>query len=100
MNLRARHIPARFVSEQSGNALIPVLIFLLLGSLTLVPVLTHACTALENGVRYEEKTDALYAADSAIEDSIWQIKYDGLQTKFGGEESYNYDFTTNASYNL
>ena len=63
-----------------------MLIFLLLGSLMLVPALDHVSTALKTGVKYEKKTDALYAADSGIEDGIWQIKYDGLQTKFGGED--------------
>ena len=100
MKKRARHLPARFTSDQSGNALILVLIFLLLGSLMLVPVLDHIGTALKTGVRYEEKANALYAADSGVEDGIWQIKYDGLQTLFDGAESFNYNFTTNASYVL
>jgi hypothetical protein len=99
MKKTARRLPPKF-TEQSGQALILVLIFLLLGSLTLVPALANIGTALKTGVRYEKKTDALYAADSGIEDGMWQIKYDGLQTMFGGGESYEYDFTNNASYVL
>jgi Tfp pilus assembly protein PilX len=88
------------LSEQSGQALILVLVFLLLGSLMLVPALDLVSTGLKTGVKYEKKTDALYAADAGIEDGIWQIKYGGLQSKFGGESDYEYDFTTNASYSL
>ncbi|MGD0795077.1 MAG: hypothetical protein ABR958_05755 [Dehalococcoidales bacterium] len=90
----------RLISDQSGQALILVLIFLLLGSLMLVPALDLVSTGLKTGVKYEKKTDALYAADAGIEDGIWQIKYGGLQSKFGGESDYEYDFTTNASYSL
>jgi Tfp pilus assembly protein PilX len=100
MKKRARRIPAGFISDQSGQALLLVLIFLVLGSLMLIPALDHINTALKTGMKYEDKTDALYAADSGIEDGIYQIKYDGLQTKFGGETAYNYNFTNNASYNL
>ncbi len=99
MKRRARHIPSRFISDQTGNALILVLIFLLMGSLMLVPALAHVSTALKTGVKYEEKTKALYAADAGVDDAIWQIKYDGLESKFR-DANYNYIFSTNASYSL
>jgi Tfp pilus assembly protein PilX len=88
------------LAEESGQALILVLLFLLLGSLMLVPALDHVSTALKTGIRYEQKSDALYAADAGIEDGIWQIKYDGLQPKFGGDPAFNYNFTGNATYSL
>jgi hypothetical protein len=65
----------------------------------LVPALDHVSTALKTGVKYELKTDALYAADAGVEDAIWQIKYDGLESKFG-DASFNYIFSGNASYGL
>jgi Tfp pilus assembly protein PilX len=99
MKKRTGFIPARLLSEQSGQALILVLIFLLLGSLTLIPVLDQIGTSLKTGVKYEDKTKALYAADAGIEDGIWRIKYEGLEPLFD-EDSYNYDFSTNASYDL
>jgi hypothetical protein len=100
MKRKVKSLPAGWISDESGHALILVLLFLLLGSLMLVPALDHLNTALKTGMRYEDKTEALYAADAGIEDGIWQIKYNGLKPKFGGEENYNYDFTTNASYLL
>jgi hypothetical protein len=99
MKKRRGFIRARLLSGQSGQALILVLIFLLLGSLTLVPALAHVSTALKTGVKYEEKTNALYAADAGVEDAIWQIKYDGLESKFGSAD-FNYIFSGNASYSL
>jgi hypothetical protein len=99
MEKRRGFIQARLLSGQSGQALILVLIFLLLGSLTLVPALAHVSTALKTGVKYEEKTNALYAADAGVEDAIWQIKYNGLEARFG-DANYNYIFSANASYSL
>jgi hypothetical protein len=87
------------INGEKGQALILVLIFFVLGSLTLVPVLNHLSTALKTNSMYEEKTDDFYAADSGIEDGIWRIKYNGLQALFG-DENYNYDYTTNATYQL
>jgi hypothetical protein len=100
MKRKTGNFTLKRLADESGHALILVLLFLLLGSLMLVPALDRLGTALKTGVRYEQKTDSLYAADAGIEDGIWQIKYNGLQPKFGGEEDYNYDFSTNATYTL
>lgn len=86
--------------EESGQALIMVLVFLLLGSLILPPVLSHIGTALKTGQVYESKTDELYAADSGIEDAIWQIKYDRLEVLFSDPVYDIYDFATVWSYSL
>jgi hypothetical protein len=80
---------SRFSSGEAGQALILVLIFLLLGSLTLVPTLTHISTALKTGEIYEQNTNELYTADSGIEDALWRIKYD-----FMGPDYNPYDFET------
>lgn len=83
------------LSEETGAALIIVLILLMLGSLTIVPVLVHIGTALKTGQLYEDKTDRFYAADAGIEDAIWRIKYDCI------DPNYNpYDFDTTWEYNL
>jgi len=90
---------SRFVSNEAGNALILVTLFLVLGSLTIVPVLSHIGTALKTGRTYEYKTEELYAADAGVEDAIWQIKYGGLEALYGTAD-YVYDFSTNCSYLL
>ncbi len=83
----------RLHTGESGNALILVLIFLVLGSLTLVPTLTHIGTALKTGEIYEESTNEIYTADSGIDDGLWRIKYD-----FMGTDYNPYDFETEFPY--
>ncbi len=99
MKRKPKHRFSGLLSDETGIALIIVLVLLVLGSLTLLPVLAHMSTALKTGELYEEKTDKFYAADAGIEDAIWQIKYNGLESLFG-HENYNYDFSTNGQYAL
>lgn len=99
MEKRMKSIASRFFTDESGQALILVLALLVLGSLTIAPVLSHVGTALKTGEVYKVKTEKFYAADAGIEDAIWQIKYDGLEPLFG-DPNYTYDFSANASYEL
>jgi Flp pilus assembly pilin Flp len=89
----------KFLNNETGAALIIVLVLLLLGSLTIVPVLAHVGTALKTGGLYEDKTKRLYAADAGVEDAIWQIKYDALEA-LSGDPDYAYNFSTNCTYEL
>jgi hypothetical protein len=95
MKKKRNYISSRLSSGQAGQALIIVLIFLLLGSLTLVPTLTHISTALKTGEIYENNTNEIYAADSGVEDAIWRIKYDSIDPDYNA-----YDFSTIWQYNL
>lgn len=88
-----RFLASRLSPGEAGQALILVLIFLVLGSLTLVPTLTHISTALKTGEIYEESTNELYTADAGIEDGLWRIKYD-----FMGVDYNPYDFETTFPY--
>jgi hypothetical protein len=99
MKKRVKIISTGHLANEAGQALILVLVFLLLGSLTLVPALAHIGTALKTGRAYENKTDELYAADSGVDDAVWQVKYNGLEALFQSP-NYNYIFSTNASYTL
>ncbi len=84
---------------QAGQALILVVVFLLLGALTIVPTLALLGTALDSGAVYENKADSVFAADAGIEDAIWQIKYDALEALYD-DPNYAYDFTTVCDYVL
>lgn len=95
MKKQRNYISSRLSSGQAGQALIIVLIFLLLGSLTLVPTLTHISTALKTGEIYEHNTNEIYAADSGIEDALWRIKYDSIDPDYNA-----YDFSTIWQYDL
>ena len=86
--------------EEKGQALVIVLALLLIGSLTLPPVLAHIGTSLKSGVVYESKTDELYAADSGIEDAIWQVKFNRLEALLDDPPYDAYDFDNTWSYDL
>jgi hypothetical protein len=91
---------AKRLRDEKGQALIMVLVLLMIGSLTLPPVLSHIGTALKTGRMYDAKANELYAADSGIEDGIWQIKYDRLGILFDDPEYDIYDFDSTWSYSL
>ena len=77
-----------------------MLVLLVLGSLTIMPVLMHLGTALKSGKIYEESTDSMYAADSGIEDAICEIKYDQLEYVLAGQGYHIYDFSSTWEYQL
>ena len=93
MRKRLKLISSRLVSEETGQALILILCFVLLGSLTILPTLAHMSTALKTGVVYENKTNELFTADAGIENGIWRIKYDSM-----GPNYDVYDYNTVWSY--
>src|SRR3990172_655124 len=86
--------------EEKGQALIIVLVLLMVGSLTLPPVLSLIGTALKTGKAYDNKTDELYAADSGVEDAVGQIKYDRIEPLFDSQGYDTYDYNSEWSYEL
>jgi hypothetical protein len=83
--------------EQAGQAFVIVLILMLLGGLIIAPLLAFMGTGLKSGQVFEKKTTELYAADAGIEDGIWQVQYDELQslTDPGPYSAYDYSTTWN-----
>ena len=77
-----------------------VLVFLLVGSLTITPLMSYMETGLKTDQMYRDKADELYAADSGIEDAIWQIKYDRLEALLSSPDYDKYDFGTTWTYDL
>jgi len=71
--------------NQKGNVLVMVLILLVVGGLILTPLLGLMSTGLVSGQVYEKKTDELYAADAGVEDAMWKIANDAL-------DSYPYEY--------
>jgi hypothetical protein len=86
---------SKHLKRETGQALVVVLVLLMFGSLVMPPVLSYIGTVLKTGIGYQNKTDELYAADSGIEDAIWQIKYDRLEVLFDEPvyDIYNFDDT-------
>ncbi len=100
MRKRIEPIGARFLRQEAGSALILVMVLLVMGSLVILPALANVGTALQTGARYEEKTEALYAADAGIEDAICQVKNDQLPYVLAGQNYHKYNYTVNWSYDL
>ena len=63
-------------NNEKGQALPAVLILLVLGGLTIAPLLTHMSTGLNATRVYEEKMVEQYSDDSAIEHAMWLLLYD------------------------
>ena len=68
------------MKRQRGTALIMVLLVLALGSLLITPMLNYVSTGLIEVRVSEEFLFRQYAADAAVEYSLWQLNYnvDGL----------------------
>ncbi|MFC2021122.1 hypothetical protein ACFLU1_04975 [Chloroflexota bacterium] len=90
--------PNKDNTKQKGQVLALVLILLFLGSTLIVTLLSFATTGAKSGLVYVKKTDELYAADAGIEDAIWQIKYDYLDTFLTNPAYSPYDFSTKWTY--
>ena len=91
---------SKVFSEETGMALILVLVLMVVGCLTILPALAHIGSALKTSKIYEDKTDMMYAADAGIEDAIWQIKYDMLDWTFAGQNYDIYNYNTTWTYEL
>ena len=61
------------VKKESGQALILVLVFLLVGALIIGLLLNFMATGLKTGQAVEGRILELYAADAGVEDAIWRI---------------------------
>ena len=66
----------KLVSNEKGQALPVVLICLVLGGLTIAPLLAHMSTGLNATRVHEEKMVEQYSCDSAIEHATWRLLYD------------------------
>ena len=88
--------------DERGSTFILVLIFLLLGSIIIVPTLSFTGTGLLTGTIYEDKTQNLYAVDAGVEDGIWDIKYDEMQSfpTYDPLAYYAYDSNNEWTYTL
>ncbi|MFC2024574.1 hypothetical protein ACFLTJ_03275 [Chloroflexota bacterium] len=100
MNKRIKLSLAKAARKQGGAAFVMVLILLLLGGLIIAPLLAFMGTGLQTGQVYEEKTAELYAADAGIEDGIWQVKWDDLESLSDPKAYTPYDFDTVWNFQL
>ncbi|MBA7564675.1 hypothetical protein ES708_06342 [subsurface metagenome] len=76
-----RRLLVKIIKGEKGQALPIVLIVMLLGGLMVTPCLDYAATNLSVGRSVEKNVDALYAADSGIEDVLWKLKNGSLASE-------------------
>ena len=88
-----KHILNRLITNEEGQALPVVLILLVLGGLTIAPLMTHMNAGLNATQIHEEKAVEQYSADSAIEHANWRLLYDsefvGLMTPENPSTQYS-----------
>ena len=84
--------------QEKGAALILAMAFMTVVTLMIVPVLTYSATGIKTVVKFDDKADHLYAADSGVEDVKWKIKYDKLITSISGYDAL--DYITEWNYEL
>ncbi|MCX6003498.1 MAG: hypothetical protein NTX46_03605 [Chloroflexi bacterium] len=90
---------------EKGVAFIVVLLILLFFSLVIPVTMSFLSSKTSGSQKSTEDTGQLYASDSGIEDALWQIKYDHLDTLFSSPTYTTpyapYDYNTNTwTYNL
>ena len=84
---------SKLIRDEKGQALPVVLILLVLGGLTIPPLLSHVTTGLQAGRIQEAEMDWLYAADAGLEDGLWRIKNEEMSFE-------PYDYETELPYKL
>jgi len=73
----------KLVKGEKGQALMIVVLLMLVSALVIAPMLSHVSTGLRTGREvYEEKMQLFYAADSGVEDGLWQIDSENLDVLF------------------
>ena len=83
---------SKFRRGEKGQALVIVMILMLVGGLIITPLMSHMSSGIMVGKEvYEERTSLFYAADSGVEDGLWQIKHGQLESLFTGYDEYNYN---------
>ncbi len=90
-----------FRSAQRGVILLLAIVFLMIGALIIIPLLTYTTSGINSSKTYNEKAENLYAADAGIEDALWQIKYEHMNSLLVNPSDYNaFDYDTTWQYQL
>ena len=87
----------RLMRDEKGQALLATLLLLLIGTLIVTPTLHFMGTGVSSGRVYEQKIDEIYAADSGVEDALWNIRNDLVEGLLG-EDYDEYDYSTPCPY--
>lgn len=67
---------SRVRQGEEGAAFLIVLVMMTVGGLLIVPTLNFISTSVRTGEVFEEKLEALYAAEAGVEDALWRMVND------------------------
>jgi hypothetical protein len=67
---------SRLRKKEDGVALVIVMIMMTVGSFLIIPTLNFVATSVNTGEVFEEKMEALYAAEAGVEDALWRMVND------------------------
>jgi hypothetical protein len=94
----------KLVKGEKGQTLIIVVLLMLVSALVIAPMLSHVSSGLMSGKEvYEARMELFYAADSGIEDGLWQVDNEQLESLFVGYDPYafyEYSSTYEWDYDL
>lgn len=91
-----KKILGALIRNEKGQALVVVLGFLVLGGLTIAPLLAYMSTGLSAGRGYQEKIELNYAADAGIEDALWRTDNEEISLEpYDYETEYDYALPEN-----
>jgi hypothetical protein len=93
-----RRLISALRDERGQGGLIAVLALLVLGGLTIPPVLDLVGVSLLGEEVHEQSLREFYAADAGIEDALWQIKADELSTLFPDYDRYEFSTAGSNEY--
>lgn len=69
-----KRLLSKIYKQETGHALLIVLVMFTIGSLMLVPTLNSAATNAKIVKKYEKNFQAYYAAEAGVEDALWKVK--------------------------
>jgi hypothetical protein len=90
-----KNILNELIRNERGQALVITLGLLIIGGLTITPMLAHTYTGLKAGQIHKEKVDEYYSADAGVELALWNLKSFELEVPEGGQSALP-QFTMNA----
>ncbi|MDD5287986.1 MAG: hypothetical protein PHY28_02600 [Dehalococcoidales bacterium] len=64
-----------FFKDETGQALLVVMVMFILGGLTITPCLNYVATCLKSGNNIENNIKGIYAAEAGVENVIWCLEH-------------------------
>jgi hypothetical protein len=84
-------ISCKSAADEKGMVLVLSMIFMLLGFLVIIPLLSFMATGAKTSMVYDDKANSLYTADAGIEDGTYRVKYNHLSNLSPAYNTYDFN---------